>query len=625
MSSFTPIDPALLTIIPAGTPTANSSAVRKAKNGRKRERKVSSPDAETNTGSTPKHSKKANQGSSCNRQDVASMVNVTKPDTAEDTRNPDSNVALNTPQESFGFDDIKQLSAEISFSDTSNLPSVPIPAFNSSYQAAFRDGALPSGSKRQIRSPETKGSWFRTVSGPDPMDPWLTASTAGHDLQDGMGFTTCGREANTGKFVDQVLPDSTCKIPCSSGIIVDEQNFEATMNETTVETSDLGSASSLRVHEDWPKISCQRNGLANVVSGVTHLEDHHPHCEQTFHPSGKFKTGKSISSWELGERQDAHVEELTECLADQGDLSFASDLDWELSCEDKGILDGSSPVSLESSSSYSNAPSSSHYHSNESHPLSHDKELSEAFDEESTYDDDDLEAMLRNFDSPTSAQISPPSPSPSFDTLRRSGFPKSLDVPHQVSFDEQTGAPVPFIRPPFPVPVRDRSPVLGLTSNTRLRTCFRIGEALNAASTALRSNQDVVTEVYVRVLHSERPAGSVKQLFRFADIFVPDKPPHLKGSYGLWKGAKLWDEDSKVFLGEQAKWKMARVVGRMVREDQGNEMEMRVLSIWEADWEDVGICRGHFFRAQDQTRRGRGVVAKGVDESAQYDDIWRTR
>ncbi|KAL8968997.1 MAG: hypothetical protein Q9183_002204 [Haloplaca sp. 2 TL-2023] len=603
MSSFTPIDPALLTIIPAGTPTANSSAVPEAKNGRKRERKISSLDAETNRGSTTKHSKKAIQRSSPNRQGVASMVNVTKPDAAEDTRNPDSNVALNTPRESFGFDDVKQLSAEISFSNTSNLPSVPTLAFNSSYQAAFRDGAHPSGTKRQIRSPETEGSWSRTVSGSDPLDPWLTASTAGHDLQDGIRFTTYGKEANTSKIVDQVLPDSTCQISCSWGIIVEKQNCEARVNAPTVGTSDLGSPSTLRVHEDRPKISCQTNGLANVVSGVTHLEEDHPHCEKTFHPSGKFKTGKSVSSWELSKRQDTHVEELSEGLADQGDLSVASDLDCESSREDGGILNGSSPVSWECSSSYSEAPSSSHHHSNGPDPLSHDTELSDAFDEEFTYDDD-LEAMLRNFDSPTSAQVPTVSPSVSPNNLQRSSLPKPLNVPHQVSFDEQTGAPIPFVRPPFPSSVRDRSTVLGLTSNTRLRTCFRIGEALNAASTALRSNQDVVIEVYVRVLHSERPAGSVKQQFRFSDIFVPDKPPYLKGSYGLWKGNRLWDEDSRGFLGDQAKPKMARVVGRMVRDDQGNGMEMRVLSIWEADWEDVGICKGHFFHPQDQTKRG---------------------
>ncbi|KAL8870506.1 MAG: hypothetical protein Q9174_003465 [Haloplaca sp. 1 TL-2023] len=433
---------------------------------------------------------------------------------------------------------------------------------------------------------------------------------------------------NTGKVVDQALHDLKCENPCSSGIIADEQIAEAKTNVPTAGTSDLGSASSFRLHENQPKISRQTNGSANFTVEVTAPEDHHPRCEPNFHSSEKSKIGKSISSREIGNGPDTHVEDLSKGLADQGDLSFASDLDLGLSREDEGSLDDSSPVSLQSSSfsSYSRALPSRHHLPRESRPLAHDTELRGAFDEEATYEDDDLDAILRDFDSPTSAQVPPLSPLPcmSSKSLRSPSPPERLDVLHKVSFDEQTGAPIPFIRPPFPSPVRERSPVLGLTSNIRLRTCFRIGEALNAASTALRSNQDVVIEVYVRVVHSERPVGSVKQHFRFADVFVPDRPPYLKGSYGLWKGAKLWDEDSKAFLGEQAKRKMARVVGRIVRDDQGNGMQIRVLSIWEADWEDVGICKGHYFDVQDQSGRGRGVVAKGVDEGAQYDDMWRT-
>lgn len=45
------------------------------------------------------------------------------------------------------------------------------------------------------------------------------------------------------------------------------------------------------------------------------------------------------------------------------------------------------------------------------------------------------------------------------------------DIPHQISFDV-SGQPLPFIRPPFPAPMLDRSPIQGLNSRTVLRTCF---------------------------------------------------------------------------------------------------------------------------------------------------------
>ncbi|KAL8800107.1 MAG: hypothetical protein Q9182_005419 [Xanthomendoza sp. 2 TL-2023] len=270
-------------------------------------------------------------------------------------------------------------------------------------------------------------------------------------------------------------------------------------------------------------------------------------------------------------------------------------------------------------------------------PVSDNGSLSKDFtpDKQATdddlYDDEEVEIGFLDFQSPTSAQAPPPSPPESPDQERRSKpewmiphpitpdaspvrtvapwtlqkpsltsasalikrIPRNKDVPHLVSFD-QKGAAIPFIRPPFPNTIRDRSPVLGFSSDILLRTCFRIGEALNAGSLALRTRTDAVIELYARVTYSERLTGTVKQHFHFADIFSPDKPPFLKGTYGVWKGCDLWDSDSKVFLGEKGKGKMARVIGRIGREEKTRGLEMMVLSVWEADWEDVGICKGHY-------------------------------
>ena len=169
------------------------------------------------------------------------------------------------------------------------------------------------------------------------------------------------------------------------------------------------------------------------------------------------------------------------------------------------------------------------------------------------------------------------------------------DDPHFVSVNSN-GVGLPFMRPHFPKAVRDRSPILGVTNRTVLRICFRIGEALNAAAVALRTNVDAMIELYALVVSSSREAsGGYKQYFQFADIFT-DKPPYLNGTYTFWKGVILWDNDSKGFVGEQGRGKMARVLGRIKRKEpgQGNGrgVEMAVLSIWEVDWEDVGVAKG---------------------------------
>ena len=155
---------------------------------------------------------------------------------------------------------------------------------------------------------------------------------------------------------------------------------------------------------------------------------------------------------------------------------------------------------------------------------------------------------------------------------------------------------LPFIRPAFPNPVRDRSPIPGLSNRTVLRTCFRIGEALNAAAVASRSNVDAIIELYARVVTSSREdGGGYKQFFRFADLFT-DKPPYLGGTYTFWKGVELWDVDSKGLVGELGRGKMVRVLGRIKRREpvqgQGNGVEMAVLSVWEVDWEDVEMAKG---------------------------------
>ena len=155
----------------------------------------------------------------------------------------------------------------------------------------------------------------------------------------------------------------------------------------------------------------------------------------------------------------------------------------------------------------------------------------------------------------------------------------------------------PFVRPPFPKAVLVDSPILGLTHETALRTCFRVGEALNAATAATHTDTDVFIELYARVNSSDRDTnGGCKQRFEFWDLFT-DKPPHLHGTFNLWKDTAQWDIDSKAFLGTTGRGRMCRAVGKVVRrQDDGGKgptkWEMLIFNIFEVGWEDVEVAKG---------------------------------
>jgi hypothetical protein len=146
----------------------------------------------------------------------------------------------------------------------------------------------------------------------------------------------------------------------------------------------------------------------------------------------------------------------------------------------------------------------------------------------------------------------------------------------------------PIVRPPFPTTVRDRSPIIGLTSTSMLRTCFRIGEAINQAHQASKSGKHIVFELYARILDSERDDS--KQQFTFCDLFHA-KPPYIKGVYeaALWKSVPLFKYDSARLLQQG---RICRCMGKMQRE--GKEWAMTVLNIWEATWDDVRWVEGIF-------------------------------
>ncbi|KAK5113267.1 hypothetical protein LTR62_003604 [Meristemomyces frigidus] len=143
----------------------------------------------------------------------------------------------------------------------------------------------------------------------------------------------------------------------------------------------------------------------------------------------------------------------------------------------------------------------------------------------------------------------------------------------------------PVVRKPFPAPVLDRSPLFGVSNSGVLRTCFRIGEALNIGCKAIRERKNVLLELYARVVHSSHDQQPSRyQRFTIHDLYH-DKPPHVEGTYALWDQSRLWELDSNVFLVSRPEGIMCRLIGRMKR--TGQQWQLEILSIWEATWEDV--------------------------------------
>lgn len=132
----------------------------------------------------------------------------------------------------------------------------------------------------------------------------------------------------------------------------------------------------------------------------------------------------------------------------------------------------------------------------------------------------------------------------------------------------------PILRKPFPLPILDRSPIFGATNTTMLRTCFRLGEALNVGSNAVRTNTNVILELYARVTSSHRDGR--KQSFVFRDLYH-DNPPWLEGTFELWGQSVLWDLDSKAFLGVEKKQGglMCRLIGKMRKDAEKGGSTLR--------------------------------------------------
>lgn len=153
-----------------------------------------------------------------------------------------------------------------------------------------------------------------------------------------------------------------------------------------------------------------------------------------------------------------------------------------------------------------------------------------------------------------------------------------------------------FARPDFPDTVRDRCPVIGLSGQNFLRTCFKIGEMFKEGKRCSSFGQDAIIELFARVTFSSREAGTTKQYFVFADLWR-DNPPFPEGMLMNYKTTGLADTESKAFV-DAGEPKMARCLGRLKRDAKNaTGWLLHIITIRETDWEEIrytkkAVCAG---------------------------------
>ncbi|TGO90695.1 hypothetical protein BPOR_0054g00060 [Botrytis porri] len=143
----------------------------------------------------------------------------------------------------------------------------------------------------------------------------------------------------------------------------------------------------------------------------------------------------------------------------------------------------------------------------------------------------------------------------------------------------------PFARPKFPQLVQDRCPINGLSSQTILRVCFRIGEMLKEGGRCNALGQDAIIELFARVNFSSREPGTTKQHFQFADLFH-DRPPFAKGILANFKTTGLAESESKIFI-ESSESLMARCLGRVKKDGKNGSWLLHIINVRVTDWEEI--------------------------------------
>lgn len=142
----------------------------------------------------------------------------------------------------------------------------------------------------------------------------------------------------------------------------------------------------------------------------------------------------------------------------------------------------------------------------------------------------------------------------------------------------------PFTRPPFPEKVSEEPSIPGVSDNTVLRTCFRIGHMISLAS------QDAVFDVFARVMYSARENLAIKQHFQFADLFK-DQHPYPSGTLTGWRVGGRLDRESYVFISTRQP-KLCRCLGKLKRDQKASSgWFVEIMAIRQVAWEEIEDAR----------------------------------
>ncbi|KAI1178364.1 hypothetical protein F4777DRAFT_538456 [Nemania sp. FL0916] len=144
-----------------------------------------------------------------------------------------------------------------------------------------------------------------------------------------------------------------------------------------------------------------------------------------------------------------------------------------------------------------------------------------------------------------------------------------------------------FVRAPFPEKIRDRPSVPGMSSDTVLRTCFRIGVMVSQTLHCYNHQQDVIFELYARVTYSSRETSARKQHFQFVDL-SKDQQPYPAATLTNWRIGSQLDKDSSIFLDTSSGPRPCRCMCKPVKEPKAAiGWTYTVLTIGEVSWEQI--------------------------------------
>ncbi|KAI1356122.1 hypothetical protein F5Y01DRAFT_116916 [Xylaria sp. FL0043] len=144
-----------------------------------------------------------------------------------------------------------------------------------------------------------------------------------------------------------------------------------------------------------------------------------------------------------------------------------------------------------------------------------------------------------------------------------------------------------FPRPPFPGKVRDRPSVPGMSSDTLLRTSFRIGAMISQTAWCFNHQQNVVFELYARVTYSSRETLSRKQHFQFVDLFK-DQQPYPAATLTNWRINSQLDTDSAAFLDTHGGPRLCWCMCKPMKDSKAAlGWTYTILKVKEIDWEQI--------------------------------------